>query len=632
MQVLRRMAVSLWLVCCSMGVWATDIVTERSWVEDPSGNMTLAEVVAAEQKPWTGTYFGQGFSASAFWIRLRIDPAQWPGASPEQELVVRLRPVYLDEIRLHDPLAPGGEVRYTGDRHPWTEDDYQSLNNNFVVPLGAAPRDIWLRLKTTTSTLSAIEVLDLKTARANDMRQVVRSLIYISILLICLGWGVLSWLTSRDQLVRLYVFREFFMIAYALIILGVWRVLGSEIVSSEWIDWISNLGFFMVGVVGIWFDIHFLKKFKPRNELIKALYVLLFVFISGLILRAAADVGWALRIYAIGVLLASVTVFLTAASTRVWSETSDQPRLVISKKVLIGYYLFLALINVANRLIAMNIFPGVFDVWDIFLVYPMAGSLMMMAMLQLRAQQQHKLQQQAEWRIALAERSAQEEKSKRQEQQQFLAMLGHELRNPLSAVNFLADAKTPEGQQIRRAVQDMSLVLERSVQAEQLEEGGFQPHVHPVHLRDLLKELGRRAPPERLQLQMQALPEHILTDKLLLSIVLANLVDNALKYSPESSVVRFQTQWLPQQLPTALRFRIANVAGPSGVPDKEKIFQKYYRSPAAHHQVGSGLGLYLVSGLLKVLGGHIECVSCPSDGVQQVVFEVTLPVQLAPVP
>jgi hypothetical protein len=55
-------------------------VSERSWVEDPTGTMTLAQVVAAPQQPLTGPYFGQGFSTSAFWIRLRIDPAKWPDA------------------------------------------------------------------------------------------------------------------------------------------------------------------------------------------------------------------------------------------------------------------------------------------------------------------------------------------------------------------------------------------------------------------------------------------------------------------------------------------------------------------------------------------------------------------------
>lgn len=627
MKVLRQALVFLWLAFSVGWVLAGEPVTERAWVEDTSGNMTLAQVMAAPQKPLTGTYFGQGFSASAFWIRLRIDPAQWPDASPEKELVIRLRPVYLDEFQLHDPLAPQGEVRYTGDRHSWADDDYQSLNNNFVVPLGSAPRDLWLRLKTTSSTLASVEVLDLKTAHAQDARQLVGALVYLSVLVMCMGWGILSWLSSRDRLVRLYVFREFFMIAYAMVILGLWRVLGSEIVAPAWIDEIGNLAIFMLGFVAIWFDIHFVRQFNPNPVWIKILYGHLLAIFCVLVFRVAGYVQWALSAYTLVIVLACLSFLVTAMGTQAWSDATDKQKPVVSKTVLIAYYLLVVFINIAHRLIAMDVLPSIFDAWHMLLLYPLAGSLMMMAMLQLRAQQQLQMQREAQWRIVLAERSAQEEKSKRQEQQQFLAMLGHELRNPLSAVNFLADRNTREGQQIRRAVQDMNLVLERSVQAERLEEDGFQAHIEKVHLPALLQELSQKASPERLQLRMHGLPEHMQTDRLLLSIVLGNLIDNALKYSPETSVVTCEGERVSHGESPALRFRIANATGPSGMPDEDQLFKKYYRNPAAHQQVGSGLGLYLVRGLLKILGGRIDYVPSPAGQEQRVVFEVTLPVQ-----
>ncbi len=630
MKLLRQWVMFLGLLLGASGLWASEPVSERAWVEDPTGRMTLAQAMAAPQTPLTGSYFGQGFSDSAFWIRLRIDPAQWPHASPDTELVIRLRPVYTDEFQLHDPLAPQGEVRYTGDRHPWANDDYQSLNNNFVVPLGQAPRDIWLRLQTTASTLNSIEVLDLKTARAKDMRQVAWGLMYLAVLLICAGWGMLSWFGSRDRLVRLYVFREIFMIVYAMVVLGVWRVLAADIMAPAWIDASSNLGFFTVVLVVIWFDIHFLREFKPHPRWVKLLHGFLAVFFGGLVLGLAGHVGWAMRLHAVTLTLCFVAVFLTALSTRVWSTPEGHPKPVVSKKVLVGFYLFVLLLGIFNRLVVMGLFPGAVDVWDMLLLYPLTGSVLMMVLLQLRAQQQHRLQQEAAWRIALAERSAQEEKAKRQEQQQFLAMLGHELRNPLSAVNFLADGRTREGQQIRRAVQDMHLVLERSVQAERLDEAGFQAQADTVHLPALLHELGRRAAPERLQLRTQALPEHIQTDQLLLSIVLGNLIDNALKYSPEASQVTLEAELLADAVPATVRFRVANAVGPAGVPQADQLFKKYYRNPAAQHQVGSGLGLYLVKGLLQLLGGTIAYLPAAAQPGPSVVFEVHLPVQWAP--
>ena len=50
---------------------------------------------------------------------------------------------------------------------------------------------------------------------------------------------------------------------------------------------------------------------------------------------------------------------------------------------------------------------------------------------------------------------------------------------------------------------------------------------------------------------------------------------------------------------------VENDAGQAGLPDPAKVFQKYYRSHRAQSQIGSGLGLYLVQGLVRLLGGGI---------------------------
>jgi signal transduction histidine kinase len=49
---------------------------------------------------------------------------------------------------------------------------------------------------------------------------------------------------------------------------------------------------------------------------------------------------------------------------------------------------------------------------------------------------------------------------------------------------------------------------------------------------------------------------------------------------------------------------ITNTVGEVGLPDEEKIFTKYYRAEKAHKYTGSGLGLYLVINLIKLLKGQ----------------------------
>ena len=49
-----------------------------------------------------------------------------------------------------------------------------------------------------------------------------------------------------------------------------------------------------------------------------------------------------------------------------------------------------------------------------------------------------------------------------------------------------------------------------------------------------------------------------------------------------------------------------NKEGPAGLPDSAHVFERYYRSKRAMSQIGSGLGLYLMQGLVRNLGGSIS--------------------------
>jgi signal transduction histidine kinase len=54
-----------------------------------------------------------------------------------------------------------------------------------------------------------------------------------------------------------------------------------------------------------------------------------------------------------------------------------------------------------------------------------------------------------------------------------------------------------------------------------------------------------------------------------------------------------------------VRVCVRNQVGPAGLPDADKVFDKYYRSPGAHRKTGSGLGLYLVKSYMQLLGGYV---------------------------
>ena len=107
-----------------------------------------------------------------------------------------------------------------------------------------------------------------------------------------------------------------------------------------------------------------------------------------------------------------------------------------------------------------------------------------------------------------------------------------------------------------------------------------------------------------------------------LAAIVGNLLDNADRYSDKQEPVFMRAE------------AKQNAAGAQGVsitvsnrprswewPDPEKVFKKYYRSAGSESISGTGLGLYLVRSLARLVGG--DCLYVPDD--KFVRFELWLP-------
>ena len=117
--------------------------------------------------------------------------------------------------------------------------------------------------------------------------------------------------------------------------------------------------------------------------------------------------------------------------------------------------------------------------------------------------------------------------------------------------------------------------------------------------------------PERVQLDIAADSPTAVTRRRILSLIISVLLDNALKYGMTTGTTRLQV--LPEVLngDLGLAIRVDNISGPAGLPDPQRLFQKYYRSPGAHQYSGAGLGLYLSRQLIERLNGHITYEPLP---------------------
>lgn len=222
----------------------------------------------------------------------------------------------------------------------------------------------------------------------------------------------------------------------------------------------------------------------------------------------------------------------------------------------------------------------------------------------------------------------------------FAATMSHELRNTLFAIGGFGDmlhetlAQQPGGEDARRMARVIgqrardSLALIQAALELTRSEVRSAPEPQPVEVAAVLRQVAAetRVPVDKPELRVEwavadALPVW-LGDEVKLTMILKNLIGNAIKFS-ERGRVRVSAE----AAGAALRLVIADTGIGIDPEDLPTLFQPFRQAHGARSRRagGAGLGLYIVARLVELLGGTIAVESHSGTGTT---FEVTLP--LAP--
>jgi two-component system sensor histidine kinase KdpD len=202
-----------------------------------------------------------------------------------------------------------------------------------------------------------------------------------------------------------------------------------------------------------------------------------------------------------------------------------------------------------------------------------------------------------------------------------LRAVSHDLRSPLTAILASADALASTGlalepedrlglaETIRGEATRLDRVVEQLLDLSRLEAGAAEPHRELWHVDELVGQalagLGAEAGRVRLEIVSETPPVEV--DAAQIERVLANLLDNALKYSPPASFVLLRAE------PGATELRIHVVDSGAGLPDEQRdaLFQPFRRGAAGH---GSGLGLAIARGFAEANAGRLWAQDDPGGG------------------
>ena len=586
---------------------AKDYVAASAYWEDRSGQATFEQAQQQDFTPYQGT-LSRGYSQSVHWVRLRIDGADT--ALVGDKLVLRIRPVFLDRITLFDPAEPTPKrPRVTGDLTPWNEAEWQSSNLGFVIPVQPQARDIWLRLQSTSTHFMVVQAVSLPEAKRLDHIQELLYTISLAVLFVFWAWMLIAWLNDRDTLNGVFVVKQSMVMIYTLAYFGYHRTLLSDWLAPETLDRVFNYANIAAAGASIWFERYLLCEYTLPvwvQRLIRSVVWLIVIPLALLML------GYTQPALHANLILLALFICLPVVLAIVFIH--DEPSALVyrlPKKMVIGYYVVLTSFVVFSVLPILGFTQGAS--WAILslVVHGFLSGGLMTVLLQFRAKRIEQQRNEVANQLYLSQQQVVMERERREEQTHFLHMLMHELKNPLAVIDMALH--TPAGHQqsityASRAVTDMKAIIERCVDADQLEEGNLETQHNVVDIHRLIQELiqVQHAQDKRLQLQLDKV-FNVETDQQYLRIILGNLIDNAIRYSDPQSAIRIQVD--PAQGPDGehgIEVSVSNHPGMAGWPDAEQVFRKYYRSAGALSQSGTGLGLFLVASLAKRIGAVVR--------------------------
>ncbi|UBQ39989.1 sensor histidine kinase [Comamonas thiooxydans] len=221
-----------------------------------------------------------------------------------------------------------------------------------------------------------------------------------------------------------------------------------------------------------------------------------------------------------------------------------------------------------------------------------------------------------------------------QERRELIANISHDLRTPLSSLHgyletmLLKDASLEPAE--RRRYLGIALDQSRRVGAlsqslfelARLEYGFVQPELESFFLADLVQDVFQKfelaAESRHIALQADLAPQlpAVRADLGMIERVLSNLLDNALRYTPEGGVIRIAIRAVGQELEVTI-----SDAGPGIPPElREGLFRRPFTVGGARRD--GGLGLRIVHQMLELHGVSIHLVE---SGGQGTTFRFSLP-------
>ena len=587
-----------------------------------------------------GNALNFGFSDHAQWIQLKLQRAP----SSPTEWVIEIPYQGLDEI---DFFAPGKPPVITGAARPI--ESRALFHRYFVFPieLETKPKTFYFRVKSSYSVTVPIEITDQPNFIQNTQKALIAQFLYIGGILALILYNLQLYISLRDKSYLLYTL---FGVSMGLGIFsgnGFGRIfLWPE--APSW-DQIAQSTFLSLGAAfSVLFSRSFLKtdRYSPKLDCwLGYLSVGYAIITLGLLSTLLYPNSQGLWFKLLMLLTLPYFGLITTAALKIWRIGHNSAEYYLLAWGFLCAGVIIATLRTFDWL-PTNIFTAYaiqigtgFEM--LLLSYALAYRIRMERAKRDIAQQdalnaksllvealqssEARLEKLVANRTRKLEATLASEKHLREQYVRFSALISHEFRNPLNNIESQADLIQRERASgidnlskrtavISAAVQQLSLLFDRWVKSDRINNSLALENVTSISINQWTHELIHRYASTHVNRNFSFVPSpdaiRLQADETLLQVAVINLLDNACKYSADSSEIQVYI------IAGTDEIGIQVIDRGEGIDPQyhQTIFEESFRATPNHPKHGAGLGLAFVKRIIDLHNGRVTVSSALNAG------------------
>lgn len=598
-----------------MGNEPLELAGHLEWLPTAQPNLTIETVASGRAgafQPLAAHFINQTGGPRDAWLRFTLEL----GPDGPAKTILRVMPPLLDHVELYEPWEGGWHKSVAGSQLPLAQWPIRDRTSAFPIHLSmGSSRTYYLHFQ-QDGLLNAYLILYPPDAfHQVQIRETLAFGLYFGIFLSLVLINLLHWATLRENLfgeLSLFFFlRGAFFFSF--------NGLAFQYLFPEYPLFNKAL---MQSMLAWTIASHILLSVRVLNlPLLYPRLSRLFIVCGLAALVASVTVWFGLFTHLMAVLL---LMLLMIGGLAVVIAADQMRRGHPLGRMLLGIMLLALICQWAAALPALGIHWGMSA--DLYggQIGALFIALSVHIAVAMRALELKKARTTSEQAARLAAEQAESERTARREQADFVSMLFHEIKTPLAEISSATTVLETLDQHpsrsscdrydtIHSAVDRLNQLVEKSLTRDRQGLDGSHLTRHLMSLQQLAErvlESFRWAREHRLQLESSDELPLIYGDSELLRVALANLIDNAIKYTPAGGSIAVQ---LGRE--GSCQFVAVRDSGP-GIDEQGqgRAFDRYWRGTPASGVAGAGLGLYLVKKIVQAHGGEMRVESQPGFG------------------